>query len=245
MKMTVLSLLTLSFISLNAFAQSEDTTLSTTMTTTVADTTKGGSRELSIFQFNPVVTYATTGYSGIQGLNGGTFKNLDFVGGGLSAVVGKGAWQFETGLLYTTIGTEFSYSSATTWIQSFRIKSQSSYLDVPALARWTFMGNRRYRLMTRAGLVGGFLVDSSIERSTNLGGQPTSSNSRNNSAFHDTDLRYLLGLGFAYRLTPALSVLTSVEFQEGLSKLTTSELYDGIDTRSRSLGLTLGLGYRI
>lgn len=240
MKLKTLSLAVLSVISLNATAQTDEMASTSSMTMNAGTTSS--SPALSNFQFVPVVTYATTGYSGIQGQNGGSFKNLEFLGGGMSAVLGKGAWQFETGLLYTTIGTELSYTATA---QAFRIKSQSSYLDVPALARWTFMGNRRYRLMARMGAVGGFLVDSQVEQSLTLGTQTQGQSGRRDSAFHDTDIRYLLGLGFAYRLTPALSLTTSLEFQEGLTKLTTSELYQGIDTRSRYLGLTLGIGYRI
>lgn len=229
------ALLMLSVFTLKANAQTNELSMSANNATPSAT--------LSNFLFIPVVGYASTGYSGITGINGGSFKNLEFPSAGMTVVVGKGAWQFESGLIYNTIGTELSFTNV--FNQKSSVKSQSTYIDIPVLARWTFMGDRRYRMFARGGVVAGILMEAQVEQSFQSGVATNSTTNKNKDTFHDYDARLSIGVGGSYRFTPSISLNTSVDFQEGLTKLTTDKLYDGVDVRSRSLGVTVGLGFRI
>ena len=198
----------------------------------------------SIFLIAPVVGYASTGYTGIQALNGASLKDQQSVTGGMAIILGKGYWQLETGLIHSTIANRVEINSFGLG-GSMSQTSTSTYLDVPVLARWTFLGDRRFRLFAKMGVVTGFLLDGQVKSSYTQNGFYQESERNQKSAFHDTNVKAAVGLGASYRITADLALGSSVDYQEGITKLTTSELYDQIDVKSRSLGLNIYLGYRI
>lgn len=192
--------------------------------------------------FEPVAGVLQNSWDGVQGINGISLKGRTGFSAGMNILVGQGATQFESGLLYAERGAkiEGTHTSGFTLNMEFTTK----YIEVPLLVRYTFYKNRSVRFFGKAGAIAAFLTDAVGSGSVSGPTIKNFSGSGNaKSAYQDFDGRLAGALGMGLPLSRTVAITGTIDYQLGLAKINKSSGDEAVYNNSFGgmLGLTIGI----
>jgi len=183
-------------------------------------------------------------------LKGNTTTGYDFspatgYEGGISVLVGRGRFQFETGLMYAERSMKESYKMG---VSQWDLNYTNKYIELPVLVRYNFINNSDIRVYAKGGAIAALLQDSrgtmSNMQNYNSAMVPsgiysgiynpysygvTSYNSnliQNNdtkSAFATADFRWAAGIGGQVRMTKTLALLLEADYQTSINSASNTQ----------------------
>jgi hypothetical protein len=175
-------------------------------------------------------------FSNFKGASGNyNFSTTSGYDAGVGILVGRGDFQFETGVMYAERGSKESFRyNFTAWDISYNNK----YIELPLLARYNIINNNDVRMYVKGGAVMAVLQDSkgNVSNAQNLNqvsysgayygatyGNNILLDNNTKNAFASTDLRWALGLGGQVRMTKWLAWTLEGDYQNSTSNISTSQ----------------------
>ncbi|WP_413287497.1 outer membrane beta-barrel protein [Bdellovibrio sp. HCB337] len=207
----------------------------------------------------PLVHLAPVGGITFAKLKGTTSPGYSFstatgYEGGVGILIGRGSFQFETGVMYAERSTKESYSNGmSTWDLTY----QNKYIELPLMVRWNVMNNSDIRLYVKGGGVGS-LLQSSTGAMSNMQNYnaamypgayyPSYYGAANynssllqsddtKSAFSAADFRWAAGIGGQIRVTKSIAVLLEGDYQTSLNPVSNTQPNGYFGSTSMNLSL--------
>lgn len=178
-------------------------------------------RQESIVQLTPTLGYVSSSFADFQSSKGAKVDNLNGYQAGVQANIGRGKIQLETGLVYSERGGKVTNMP----LQGFNFEGRGDfdiklqYLEIPALAKYSFGSRQGFQVSLKGGAVLGILQ--SAERKTVR--DTTNPQYRGTDEVKDfyqpVDVRLAAGAGTSYRMSESTSMLLQVDYQYGLKSI--------------------------
>lgn len=199
----------------------------------------------------PTVGYISSTFNGIEGQYGASVDYAERMQTGVAVLVGRGMWQFESGLMYSTRGGKISNMTTTTIYGSTtsNLDMKLSYFDIPLVARMSLFHSSRSHVFFRGGLVVGILDSANVD----INGSYMTSyglNSLNTSMdikdyFNSTDVRGVLGAGYDWKFSRRVGFIAQAEVQQSISKINTDKFVTNHDVFNMGAGISLGVSIKL
>ncbi|QLY26044.1 outer membrane beta-barrel protein [Bdellovibrio sp. KM01] len=199
----------------------------------------------------PTVGYISSTFNGIEGIGGASVDFAERMQTGVGVLIGRGMWQFETGLLYSTRGGKLTNLTETT---SYGTRTANwdvkvNYFDIPLVARLSLMHSSRSHFFFRGGLVVGILDKAwASGEQTSVSAYGVSSQSLyqdGDDFFNSTDIRGVLGAGYDWKFSRRVGLVAQAEVQQSVSKVNTDNFLSGKDVYNMGAGVSLGLTFKL
>lgn len=198
----------------------------------------------SLIQISPVLGYTNSSFADIKGINGAKVESLGGYQAGGLVDIGRGRFQFETGLLYSERGAKIT--NATNLDQGTFFKADNEfklkYLEIPALAKLNFGSRKGFHASIKGGAMLGML-QSSEEKIT--GAQLTNYNGKVQDKKDNTnefDPRLLAGAGVGFNVGSGITILLNADYQYGLTKVFKTTDTD-VEPKNSSASIQAGVGF--
>ncbi|MGZ3743776.1 MAG: outer membrane beta-barrel protein [Pseudobdellovibrionaceae bacterium] len=212
-----------------------------------------------LISFEPLAGMTFTNFTG--GTGPYRFESLSGYEGGLGLLIGRGTFQFETGLLYAERGSKEIYQNG---ISHWEINFRNHYIEVPTFIRFSYEASKDATLFVKAGAVVAVLQDSSgpISNAQNYTAMSTyygvfynasgtainDGNTRN--YFSSTDIRWAGALGGSVKITKSISWTMQADYQTSINKVSENQPDGYIGTTSMNLfavtyGLKTGIAFSL
>ncbi|MBS1971761.1 MAG: outer membrane beta-barrel protein [Bdellovibrionales bacterium] len=192
----------------------------------------------SLIHIEPIAGITFAKYKG-ETAQGYSFTTGTGYEGGVGVLVGRGNFQFETGIMYAERTSREEYRMGiSTWDLSY----QNKYIELPLLARYNVINNNDLRLYVKGGAVASLLQDSTGTMSNvqnanmyNTGiyspygmyGATYNTDLINNndtkSAFSTVDFRWAAGIGGQVRITKSIAMLLEGDYQTSVNAISNSQ----------------------
>lgn len=178
-------------------------------------------RQESLVQLTPTIGFVSSSFADFQSSKGAKIDNLNGYQGGVQADIGRGKIQLETGLVYSERGGKVTNMP----IQGFNFEGRGDfdiklqYLEIPALAKYSFGSRQGFQVALKGGAVFGILQSAerkTLRDTTN----PQYRGSDDVKEFYQPlDVRLAAGAGTSYRMSESTSMLLQVDYQYGLKSI--------------------------
>lgn len=191
----------------------------------------------------PMLGMTSSTFSGIEGKNGAKIESRVGFTSGMNILLGRGAWQFESGMHYAERGAIFKGLGSAA-LDKGTIDFKNQYLEIPVLVRYSFQPRSGSRFFLKGGLVSGFLIDSK----TTVEGPYSDKDEFEKNAkelFSSNDFRTLLGLGGVIKLSQNFSWLLHMDYQSSVMAINSSKFLGDLNVHNSSLTLGTGLSFDI
>lgn len=186
----------------------------------------------SLFQVAPIIGYSSSTFANVEGKNGAKIESLAGYQAGAELLIGREKLQLETGLIYAERGAKIS-----NWAGMYNATYSLKYLEIPAIAKYSFQPRTSSQFFVKGGLVAGMLQDGKFTMEG--GGLKLETNLKDE--YNAMDLRVALGLGGTIRITRSMGWLIQGDYQQSSSKINKSSPTAGTDLYNGSISLTTGL----
>lgn len=219
----------------------------------------------SLVSFEPTFGLTMSTYTGATGNY--SFTPRAGYSGGVGVLVGRGNFQFESGLLYSERGGKESFEMG---IRKWDIEYKNSFIEVPLMARYNFETSKETRIFVKAGVVVGVLQNSvgNVSNAQNVSSNPAAygygygsygyngayynpndqvvNDGNTKSYFNTMDIRYAGAIGGIVRINRTLAWTLQGDYQTSISKSSesTPNGYVGVinmDLKSITYGLNTGI----
>ncbi|WP_413586420.1 porin family protein [Bdellovibrio sp. HCB274] len=195
----------------------------------------------------PTIGYVSSTFTGIEGQNGSSVDSVSRMQGGAGVLIGRGSWQFDTGLLYSQRGAQLNINANDVVTATSDITM--TYIDVPVMARFSWPHSSRSHLFARAGAVVGFLTEGKTETKATINymgmSQSQSASEDVKDYFNSTDIRWALGVGYDWKFARQMGLVVQADFQESVSKINNDSFLPGRDVFNMGLILSAGLSIKL
>lgn len=205
----------------------------------------------ALLSFEPIIGITFSNFTG--GADAYKFEARTGYQGGLNFLIGRGNFQFETGLLYSERGAKEIYQSG---VSHWEIDYHNRYLEVPTLIRYSYQLSKDAKIFLKGGAVIAVLQDSSGPLSNtqyytavdpyygvyyNPAGTAINDGNTKNY-FASTDIRWAAGLGGSVKITKAISWSMQADYQTSITKVSNNQPNGYIGTTNLNLfAVTYGL----
>ncbi|HEY8271589.1 MAG TPA: outer membrane beta-barrel protein [Pseudobdellovibrionaceae bacterium] len=258
--MNLLVLLFAFTMQIRAQAQTQEPTLvdSTTAAGLVTKTPKPE-------PIKPLLTFEPVGGITFSNFTGGSgpykFESRTGYQGGLGFLIGRGKFQFETGLLYAERGSREIYQLG---ISHWQIDYNNRYIEVPTLIRYNYELSRDAKIFLKAGAVVAVLQDSTgpISNTQNYTAMGNYYGMYYNSSgvaindgntknyFGSTDIRWAAGIGGGVKITKSISWTMQMDYQTSITKVSENQPDGYLGTTNMNLfavtyGLNTGIAFSL
>ncbi|MEK2689991.1 porin family protein [Bdellovibrio sp. GT3] len=195
----------------------------------------------------PTIGYVSSTFTGIEGINGSSVDSVSRMQGGAGVLIGRGMWQFESGLLYSQRGGKLNINAND--VVKAGIDITLTYIDLPVMARFSWPHSSRSHFFARGGAVVGFLTEANTEVTAPVNYMgATASNTASQDlkdSFNSTDVRLALGMGYDWKFARKMGLVVQADFQESLNKVNKEEILPGKDMFNMGLILSAGLSVKM
>lgn len=205
----------------------------------------------------PLLNFEPVGGMTYSNFTGGTgaykFEGRTGYQGGVGFLIGRGRFQFETGLLYSERGGKEIFQSG---MSHWEIDYNNRYIEVPTLMRFSYEVSRDAKIFIKGGAVVAVLQDSTgpVTNTQNYAAMNNYYGMFYNSAgtavndgdtksyFSSTDVRGAVGIGGSVKITKSIYWTMQMDYQASLTKVSELQPDGYLGTTSMNLfAVTYGL----